>query len=83
MTPHEHQHQPERVPAGDDELPAKEHGRPGHHWLMIACCIPMLAIAGAIALSGAGIGFFVVAVMCTAMMAFMMAGISGKKGGGH
>jgi len=53
------------------------HGR----WMMIACCVPMLAIALVVALSGAGSGFLVLAVMCTAMMALMMGGMSGGDGG--
>lgn len=54
----------------------------GHsRWMMIACCIPMLAIAVVIALSGAGFGFLIIAVMCTAMMALMMGGMS--RGGGN
>ena len=52
-------------------------GGKGHGLLMIACCIPMLAIALVIALSGAGWGFFGIAVMCTVMMAMMMSGMSG------
>ena len=52
--------------------------RHSHHgWLMIACCIPMLAIAVAIAASGAGFGFLFFAIMCTVMMAAMMGGMSG------
>ena len=75
-SPHQHHDgAPGRPEAGDEEPPA---GGRGHHWLMIACGIPMIAIAGAIALSGAGLGFFVVAVMCTAMMALMIAGMSNR-----
>ena len=49
----------------------QHHG--GHSWMMIACCIPMIAIALALVATGAvGPGFLLVAVMCTAMMAFMM-----------
>jgi hypothetical protein len=44
--------------------------------MMIACCLPMLAVAAVIALRGAGIGFFAVAVGCTVMMAVMMGGMS-------
>lgn len=55
--------------------PAQGHHR-GHSWMMIACCIPMLVIAVAIALSGAGIGFLFVAIGCTAMMALMMRGMT-------
>ncbi len=50
------------------------HGRRG--WLMIVCCIPMLAIA--VALVAAGVvspGFLLVALACTAMMALMMRGM--------
>jgi hypothetical protein len=58
--------------------PESGSGHGGHSkWMMIACCIPMLAIAVLIALSGAGFGFLVIAVMCTAMMAMMMGGMSG------
>jgi hypothetical protein len=52
--------------------------------MMIACCIPMLAIAVVIAVSGAGFGFLIIAVMCTAMMALMMGGMSrGDDAGGR
>ena len=69
----------ERAHADDEESHEQGGVRRGlgHHWLMIACCIPMLAIAGAIALSGAGFGFFVIAVACTAMMGAMMGAMSG------
>ena len=66
----------------DHDLLPSGKKRGGHgHWMMIACCIPMLLIAVAIAISGAGWGFLLIAVMCTAMMAAMMAGMSG--GGGN
>ncbi len=53
------------------------HGGGGHsRWMMVACCVPMLAIAIAIAASGAGFGFLIVAVMCTVMMAAMMGGMN-------
>ncbi len=49
----------------------KDHG--GHGWMMIACCVPMLAVAIVLVATGvAGIGFLFVAVMCTVMMAVMM-----------
>ena len=53
---------------------AGHHSR--HSWMMIACCVPMLVIAVAIALSGAGVGFLFAAIGCTAMMAMMMRGMS-------
>ena len=46
----------------------------GHGWMMIACCIPMLVIAIALVATGVvGAGLIFGAVMCTAMMAMMMA----------
>ena len=46
--------------------------------MMIACCIPMLAIAIALVAAGvAGPGFIIAAVLCTAMMAAMMGGHGG------
>ena len=74
---HEHLTPVARRDSADEE--AHEHAgrrRLGQHWLMIACCIPMLAIAAVIALTGAGWGFFVAAVACTAMMAAMMGAMS-------
>jgi hypothetical protein len=53
------------------------HRHSGHGWMMIACCIPMLAIAIALAATGVvGYGFILIAVMCTAMMVMMMRGMS-------
>lgn len=64
-----------------DTSPQSEQkgGHEGHgHWIMIACCVPMLAIAIALVATGVvGAGFILVAVMCTAMMAAMMIGMSG------
>lgn len=60
--------------AHDPEPPAKS----GHDWMMIACCIPMLVIAGVLVATGvAGAGVILGAVMCTAMMWIMMRGMSG------
>ena len=51
------------------------HGK--HGWMMIACCIPMLAIAIALVATGVvGVGFIFIALICTAMMAMMMRGMS-------
>lgn len=55
-------------------------GHCGHGWMMIVCCIPMLAIGFAILASGAGVGFLIFAVMCTLMMVMMMMGA--MSGGG-
>lgn len=70
-SPHQHDHTP-----GDPEhKPGGGHSK----WAMVACCIPMLVIAVVIAFSGAGFGFLLIAVMCTAMMMLMMGSMSGGK----
>ena len=69
-------------PHAQPDEPKRGHG----HWMMIACCVPMLVIAVVLVATGVvGAGFIVVAVACFAMMAVMMAGMSraGGKGGGH
>ena len=59
----------------DAEDRAGHHG--GHGWMMIACCIPMLAIAVVlVAIGVVSTGFLRFAVACTAMMALMMRGMS-------
>ena len=66
----EGQHQP-----GGPEQGRARHG--GHGWMMIACCIPMLAIAIVLVATGAvSPVFLVAAVGCTLMMAMMMGGMS-------
>ena len=70
----------DRLTVVEPETPPGKHRGHGH-WLMIACCVPMLVIAAAIALSGAGLGFFIAAVACTAMMAAMMGAMSGDDDG--
>ena len=55
-------------------------GHRGHGWMMIACCIPMIALAVILVSTGAvGPGFLLVALACTAMMALMMGGMHGGK----
>ena len=75
---------PETPRAGSGREPERKgkDRRRGHgRWMMIACCIPMLAIAIALVATGVvGSGFIIVAVACTLMMAVMMAGMS--RGGG-
>jgi len=52
-----------------------QHGRRGHGWMMIACCIPMLLIAGILVTTGvASPAFLVVAVGCALMMGGMSHG---------
>ena len=73
---------PTEVPPEDGAQPEEEQGHGGHgRWMMVACCVPMLLIAVLIALSGAGFGFLVIAVMCTLMMVAMMGAMSGPDGG--
>ena len=78
-TPTEHHHAGQEPDGG-------AHGAHGGHVLMvIVCCIPMLAIAGLLFLTGvAGSGIIVTALLCTAMMAAMMFAMPGGHGGhGH
>lgn len=47
-----------------------------HRWMMVACCIPMIALF--VAVWAAGLipaSFLIIAVACTAMMALMMGGM--------
>lgn len=63
----------------DPQSPPKASARGGHGWMMIACCIPMLIVAGALVATGVVSGVFLVyAVACTAMMAMMMRGMRGQ-----
>lgn len=49
----------------------KIHG--SHRWMMVACCIPMIIIAGIlVAIGVVGASFLLYAAACTLMMAFMM-----------
>lgn len=59
-------------------------GHRGHGLMMIACCIPMLAIAGILVATGvASPAFLVIAVGCTLMMALMMGGMGHGSGDEH
>lgn len=60
--------------------PAAHHPKHGHSALMIACCIPMLVIAGVLVATGAvSPTFLLYAVGCTVMMAMMMRGMHGAR----
>lgn len=64
-------------PTGDHDTGGGR--RHSHGWLMIACCIPMLAIAVILVLTRVvDPVFLVVAVACTLMMALMMRGMGGE-----
>lgn len=82
MTGHDHHPHPEQGGATDDAglAPTTAHRHGGHGLMMIACCIPMLLIAGVLVLTGVLTpGFFLLAVACTAMMALMMTGMHGDR----
>ncbi len=66
--------------ASDKGSHGQGHG--GHGWMMIACCIPMLAIAIVLVATGvASVGLIFVAIICTLMMAMMMRGMHGSGDG--
>lgn len=68
-------HQPSDHFTADQQPP---RGRPSrsHHWIMLACCIPMVIVAIAMFATGtASPGLLLVAVVCTVMMALMMRGM--------
>ena len=78
MTVHDHHAHPEHGSNTDRAVttPTAAHRHGGHGLMMIACCIPMLLIAGVLVLTGVlSPGFFLLAVACTAMMALMMRGM--------
>lgn len=63
--------------------PAHQGTGRGHRWMMIICCIPMIAIALLLVASGVvSAGFLIFAVVCTLLMAFMMGGM-GHEGQEH
>lgn len=60
---------------------SSRHG--GHGWMMLICCIPMVAIAIALVAVGAvNSRFLVAAGLCVAMMALMMRSMD-HSGGSH
>ncbi len=78
----QHTHDVPPQQAGGQHQPAR-HG--GHRWMMIACCIPMIAIFVALWLAGViPASFLIIAFACTAMMALMMGGMGhGGSASGH
>ncbi len=63
-------HQPHKTHRDHDSSDRK------HGWMMIVCCIPMLAIAGILVATGVlSAAFLLFAVGCAAMMALMMRGM--------
>jgi hypothetical protein len=76
---------PHTPPEPREHDPGHGHGHGGHGLMMIACCIPMLVIAGLLVATGVvNPGFLVFAVVCTAMMVMMMRSMPGdRQHGGH
>ena len=77
-----------RVVGGQDHHSGPGQGkaphRRGHGLMMIACCIPMLVIAGVLVATGvASPAFLMFAVACTLMMALMMRGMGHGGGDEH
>ena len=67
-----------RSPGREGDAPKRGHG----HWMMIACCIPMLVLAVVLVAAGVvGAGFIFAAIVCTVMMAMMMRAMSSGDGG--
>ena len=62
--------------------PLADHGTHRRHGLMmLACCIPMLAVAVLLVITGiAGSGALVAALLCMGMMAMMMFAMPGGHG---
>lgn len=70
---------PDRILRREEEdAPQADHpdggDRGGHkHWLMLACCVPVVVIAIALVATGVvSAGLLVAAVACMAMMGAMM-----------
>ena len=79
-----HQHAQQNTSLGGQEhgSHAGHGGHRGHGWMMIACCIPMIAIAIALVATGVvGVSFIFIALACTAMMALMHGGMKHGDGG--
>jgi hypothetical protein len=63
--------------AGGDATHAEHRKGHGHsHWMMIACCVPMVLVAVFLLAGGAGLAAFAPALLCAAMMGLMMLGMS-------
>ena len=79
--PPQDQSPPRPTPEHDHESPARQPSPGGHGLMMLVCCIPMLAIAVLLVVTGvASSGILLVALGCTAMMAMMMWSMPGGHG---
>jgi hypothetical protein len=69
---------PDRHEGEGDHSLAKGHG--GHsHWMMIACCVPMVLVAVLLIAGGAGLASLAPLLICASMMALMM-GVMSRMG---
>lgn len=63
-----------------DDEDGNEGGGGHSHWMMLACCVPMIAVAIGLVVAGVvSAGFLIVAIGCLAMMAMMMLMMKGGK----
>ncbi|MFC8209060.1 MULTISPECIES: hypothetical protein [Streptomyces] len=59
--------------------PGRKPKSGGHGWLMVVCCLPMVAIAITLVTTGViSPSFLIVATACVLMMAVMMRGMGGS-----
>ncbi|CCH75130.1 conserved hypothetical protein [Nostocoides australiense Ben110] len=64
-----------------EHQPGVGHQHGGHRLIMMICCVPMVAIAVLLLVTGvAGSGIIVSALLCVAMMAAMMFAMPGGHG---
>ena len=76
---------PSRDHSGHEGQAKGHEGHGGHHWMMMACCVPMIIIVLALVATGTvSVGFILFAVLCVGMMALMMRGMDHGSGqAGH
>lgn len=65
---------------GGDHSHAKGHGGGHSHWMMVACCVPMVLLAVVLLAGGAGLASLAPFVFCALMMGLMMFGMSRMQG---
>ena len=64
--------------------PMESGGGAWAHWLMMACCVPMVIIVAVLVATGTvSAGWVIPAAGCVLMMWFMMRAMDGMGSGGH
>lgn len=80
----EHRRAEPPVAGGEEDLGTSQHpghGGGGHRWMMVVCCIPMIALAVWLVVAGvAGSGVVLVALLCLGLMGLMMLGMGHGEG---